>query len=182
MSNWKGQVEVIAGCMFSGKTEELIRRLRRAVIAKQKVQVFKPSIDDRYATDAVVSHARTEYPAKPVPSAMSILGLLQKDTHVVGLDEVQFFGDGILEVVEVLANRGVRVICAGLDLDSFGRPFGPMPALLATAEHVIKLAAVCTSCAEPAYRSFRKSGTTTTVEVGADQYEALCRACFQERR
>lgn len=175
----KGQVEVVCGCMFSGKTEELIRRLRRADIAKQKIQVFKPAIDDRYATHAVVSHARAEYPAVPVTSSEAVLAQVGEDTQVVGLDEVQFFDLKIAFVAETLANRGVRVICAGLDLDAFGEPFGPMPALIATAEHVTKLAAVCTVCGEPAYRSFRKSGTTDQVEVGADQYEARCREHFK---
>lgn len=177
-----GHVEVICGCMFSGKSEELIRRLRRAVIAKQAVQVFKPVIDNRYSSKAVVSHTRVEFPAEAVQSPGDILFRVNEQTQVVGIDEAQFFHAGIVDVVETLANQGRRVIVAGLDQDAFGQPFGPMPQLMAVAEFVDKIHAVCTVCGEPASRSYRKTGSQQQVEVGADQYEARCRHHWKDEK
>lgn len=176
--NPKGQVEVIAGCMFSGKSEELIRRLRRAAIAKQKIKVFKPSVDDRYATDAVVSHVKAELPCIPVDTATQISEHCCEECDVVGIDEAQFMGTGLVALVDKLALAGKRVILAGLDLDSFEKPFGPMAELLARADYVTKLHAVCVRCGEDATRSYRKSQNQEQVEVGAEQYEARCRSCY----
>ncbi|MCF0206952.1 MAG: thymidine kinase [Bacteroidales bacterium] len=175
-----GWIEVIAGSMFSGKTEELIRRLRRAEFAKQKVEIFKPSIDVRYSEDDVVSHNSTSIRSTPVSSSANIL-LLASDVDVVGIDEAQFFDNGIVEVCEKLANDGVRVIVAGLDMDFMGRPFGPMPALFAIAEEVTKVHAICVHCGELAQFSYRKSHDKGVVLLGEkDVYEPLCRKCYNE--
>lgn len=176
-SNPRGQVEVICGCMFSGKSEELIRRLRRAEIARQNVKVFKPAIDDRYGAEAVVSHVKGEFPCQPVGHAGQIAEMVE-DCNVVGIDEAQFMGPEIVPLVDDLAKSGKRVIIAGLDLDAFEKPFGPMADLLVRADYVTKLHAVCVQCGEDATRSFRKTDTTGQVEVGSTQYEARCRACF----
>lgn len=176
----RGQIEVICGCMFSGKSEELIRRLRRVTYARQKLQVFKPAQDTRDGKAAVVSRAKVEFPAQVVTTALDALALVHADTKVVGLDEIQFFDPGVLELCETLADRGVRVIAAGLDQDFGGKPFGPMPNLMAVAEYVTKLPAVCVVCGEPAFRSRRKSGSTAQVEVGSDNYEARCRIHHKE--
>jgi thymidine kinase len=172
-----GWVEVVCGCMFSGKTEELIRRMTRAQIARQKLQVFKPAIDTRYAVDKVASHNSTCIESQPVTSSQEILQLLDDGTRVVGIDEAQFFDQGIVEVVERLALRGIRVVVAGLDMDYLARPFGPMPQLLAIAEQVTKLSAICVVCGAPATRSQRISAGQDTVQLGAhDSYEARCRS------
>ncbi len=179
-----GWIEVICGSMFSGKTEELIRRARRAQIARQKVQVFKPALDNRYATNAVASHNGMEFKAEPVQNALDILERVDPDTQVVAIDEVQFFDWAIADVVEILANRGVRVICAGLDMDFRGEPFGPMPLLLARAERVDKLHAICMVCGNEASRTQRLINgqpahyDDPVILVGAEEvYEARCRAC-----
>lgn len=172
-----GWVEVICGCMFSGKTEELIRRMTRAQIARQKLQVFKPAIDDRYGKEFVASHNQNRIDSLPVHSSEEILHRLVDGTRVVGIDEAQFFDHGLVEVVERLALRGIRVVIAGLDMDFRGQPFGPMPQLLAIAEQVTKLSAICVVCGAPATHSQRISGSDETVLVGAqDSYEARCRA------
>jgi thymidine kinase len=183
-----GRIELICGSMFSGKTEELIRRTRRAVIARQKVQVFKPSLDIRYAEQKVVSHNGADYGAIPVDSAEAILNTLDPDTTVVAIDEIQFFDDAIVAVCEQLADSGKRVICAGLDLDFRGQPFGPMPYLLARAEDVNKLSAICVICAEPATRTQRlidgrpAAYDDPVVLIGAAEvYEARCRDCHAVR-
>lgn len=171
-----GWVEVVCGCMFSGKTEELIRRVKRAEIGRQKVQIFKPQIDDRYGRDFVATHDATKVPSVPVAAASEILGLIEDTTRVVGIDEAQFFDESIVDVCLRLANRGLRVIVAGLDMDYRGIPFGPMPALLAVAEQVTKLTAVCMVCGAPATRTQRFSPIEEQVLVGAqDHYEARCR-------
>ncbi len=184
-----GVVELICGSMFSGKTEELIRRVRRAQIARQNVQVFKPSIDDRYHATRVASHTGMHIEATPVEDAKEILQLVEPDTQVVAIDEVQFFDWHIAEVVNTLADRGVRVIAAGLDLDFRGEPFGPMPLLLAQAEIVDKLSAICVKCGAPASRTQRLiDGRPAFYEdpvimVGADEvYEARCRRCHEVPR
>ena len=175
-----GWIEVIAGSMFSGKTEELIRRLRRAEFAKQNVEIFKPGVDIRYSEDEVVSHNSTTIRSTPVPSSSNIL-LLIGDVDVVGIDEAQFFDIGIVEVCVKMANMGIRVIAAGLDMDFAGRPFGPMPALFAVAEYVTKVHAVCMHCGELAQFSHRKSDNKSLVILGEkDIYEPLCRKCFNE--
>lgn len=175
-----GRIEVICGPMFSGKSEELIRRLRRAIIARQRVQVFKPTVDDRYAEDAVVSHSDNRLAATAVRRAADILDQTRARTDVVGIDEAQFFDEALVEAVEGLANRGVRVLIAGLDLDWRGRPFHPMPALLAIAESVTKSQAVCMVCGEAASFSQKLGGSDATVEVGSDdRYEARCRRHFE---
>jgi thymidine kinase len=172
-----GWVEVVCGCMFSGKTEELIRRMTRAQIARQKLQVFKPAIDDRYGREVVASHNSNSIQSRPVESSQQILELLDDCTRVVGIDEAQFFDAGLVEVVERLATRGIRVVVAGLDMDYLGRPFGPMPQLLAIAEQVTKLSAICMVCGAPATRSQRMAAHGETVLVGAHEaYEARCRA------
>ncbi|MCA1918009.1 MAG: thymidine kinase [Flavobacterium piscis] len=174
----KGWIEVIAGSMFSGKTEELIRRLRRAEYAKQKVEIFKPAIDVRYSEDEVVSHNANSIRSTPVESSQKIL-LLAADVDVVGIDEAQFFDNGIVEVCIKLANQGTRVIVAGLDMDFAGRPFGPMPALFAVAEYVTKVHAVCVHCGDLAQFSYRKTKSNKIVELGEkDIYEPLCRRCY----
>lgn len=174
----KGWIEVICGSMFSGKTEELIRRLKRAKYAKQKVEIFKPSIDTRYDDVEVVSHDSNAIHSTPVNSAQSIL-LLTGDVDVVGIDEAQFFDSGIIEVCNQLANRGVRVVVAGLDMDFLGNPFGPMPGLICSAEYITKVHAVCVSCGNLANFSHRKTKDNSLVVLGeTDTYEPLCRDCF----
>ncbi|GET45520.1 thymidine kinase [Capnocytophaga felis] len=173
-----GWIEVICGSMFSGKTEELIRRLRRAQFAKQKVEIFKPAFDTRYNEDKVVSHNATEIQSTSVPAATNIL-LLADGCDVVGIDEAQFFDDEIVNVCNDLANRGMRVIVAGLDMDYKGKPFGPMPALMATAEYVTKVHAVCTRTGNLANFSFRKTENENLYMLGEqDTYEPLSRAAF----
>mgnify|MGYP000247519256 FL=1 len=173
-----GWIEVIAGSMFSGKTEELIRRLRRAKFAKQKVEIFKPMIDTRYDDKSVISHDSNEIHSTPVPAAANI-PILADDCDVVGIDEAQFFDDEIVKVCNDLANRGVRVIVAGLDMDFKGNPFGPMPALMATAEYVTKVHAVCTRTGNLANYSYRKAKGDELVLLGeVDEYEPLSRAAF----
>lgn len=182
MKHIHGSIEVICGSMFSGKTDELIRRLRRAVIARQKVQVFKPAIDVRYAVEKVTSHAGADFSAIPVEQSGDILAKMEPDTTVIGIDEAQFFDDGILEVTRQLADRGIRVLVAGLDQDFRGEPFGPMPALMSKAEQVDKLRAICMVCGEPASRTQRLVNgrparyDDPVVIVGASEmYEARCR-------
>jgi thymidine kinase len=164
----------------SGKSEELIRRVRRAQFAKQAVKVFKPAVDDRYATHAVVSHVNAQVPCIPVQNVTQISEHSYESCDVIAIDEAQFFAPGLVLMVDVLAQMGKRVIVAGLDLDSFGEPFGPMADLLVRADYITKLHAVCVCCGEDATRSYRKSGGTNQVEVGADQYEARCRACYNK--
>lgn len=174
-----GWIEVITGCMFSGKTEELIRRLRRAQIAKQCVVIFKPSIDTRYGVDKIVSHNEQNLPSIVVEKPLEILNLV-KDARVVGIDEAQFFSPDLVEVCEKLANAGKRVIVAGLDQDYRGKPFEPMPALLAVAEYITKTLAICMKCGNPADRSQRITHQHDRVVVGAQNiYEARCRKCFE---
>lgn len=176
----KGWIEVVCGSMFSGKTEELIRRMKRAKIAKQKVEIFKPKIDTRYSDVEVVSHDENAIMSTPVDSPRNIL-LLANDTEVVGIDEAQFFDDGLVEVCNILANRGIRVIVAGLDMDFRGIPFGPIPKLMATAEYVTKVHAVCVKCGDLAHHSHRLSASEKLVVLGeTDIYEPLCRDCFQK--
>jgi thymidine kinase len=173
-----GWIEVICGSMFSGKTEELIRRLKRAQFAKQKVEIFKPSVDIRYDNEKVISHDANEIRSTAVPSSANI-GLLADDIEVVGIDEAQFFDEGIVTVCNDLANRGIRVIVAGLDMDFKGNPFGPMPALMATAEYVTKVHAVCTKTGNLAHYSHRKSADEALVMLGESQeYEPLSRAAY----
>lgn len=173
-----GWVEVVCGSMFSGKTEELIRRLKRAKFAKQKVEIFKPQIDVRYSEEEVVSHDSNAIISTPVSTAANIL-LLTGDVDVVGIDEAQFFDNGLLEVCNTLANNGVRVIVAGLDMDFKGKPFGPIPALMSTAEYVTKVHAICVHCGNLAQFSHRLSANEKLVVLGEkDIYEPLCRSCF----
>lgn len=173
-----GWIEVICGSMFSGKTEELIRRLKRAEFAKQKVEIFKPSVDIRYDDEEVVSHQGTSIVSTPVPAAANI-PILADGCDVVGIDEAQFFDDEIVTVCNDLANAGIRVIVAGLDMDFQGKPFGPMPALMATAEYVTKVHAVCTRTGNLAHYSYRKSANENLVLLGeTDQYEPLSRAAY----
>ncbi|HPE84373.1 MAG TPA: thymidine kinase [Aequorivita sp.] len=173
-----GWIEVICGSMFSGKTEELIRRLKRAQFARQKVEIFTPSIDTRYAEDAVTSHDSNQIRSTPVPAAANI-PILADNCDVVGIDEAQFFDDEIVKVCNDLANRGVRVIVAGLDMDYKGNPFGPMPALMATAEYVTKVHAVCTRTGNLAHYSYRKAKSEALVLLGeTEEYEPLSRAAF----
>ena len=173
-----GWIEVICGSMFSGKTEELIRRLKRAKFAKQRVEIFKPTVDTRYDDEMVVSHDSNEIRSTPVPAAANIR-LLANDVDVVGIDEAQFFDDEIVSVCNDLANRGIRVIVAGLDMDFKGKPFGPMPALMATAEYVTKVHAVCTHTGNLAHYSFRKANNDNLVLLGeVEQYEPLSRAAY----
>lgn len=178
--NPQGQVEVICGCMFSGKSTELIRRVRRAQHAKQTVKVFKPATDDRYGVHAVVTHVKSEIPCIPVTNVTQISEHCYSNCDVVALDEAQFFQEEIVALVDALAQEGKRVIVAGLDLDAFEKPFGPMPELMVKADYITKLHAVCVVCGEDASRSYRRSGTTEQVEVGSDQYEARCRACYRK--
>ncbi len=173
-----GWIEVICGSMFSGKTEELIRRLKRAQFAKQKVEIFKPAVDVRYDDEKVVSHDANEIRSTPVPSSANIL-LLADDVKVVGIDEAQFFDDEIVTVCNTLANRGVRVIVAGLDMDFKGNPFGPMPALMATAEYVTKVHAVCTHTGNLAHYSHRRNANENLILLGETQeYEPLSRSAY----
>ena len=173
-----GWIEVICGSMFSGKTEELIRRLKRAQFAKQRIEIFKPVVDTRYDNEMVVSHDANEIRSTPVPVASNIR-LLANDVDVVGIDEAQFFDDEIVAVCNDLANRGIRVIVAGLDMDFKGNPFGPMPALMATAEYVTKVHAVCTRTGNLANYSFRKTTNEDIVFLGETQeYEPLSRAAY----
>jgi thymidine kinase len=174
-----GWIEIIAGGMFSGKSEELIRRLRRSVIARQRVQVFKPLLDDRFATDEVVSRDDRRLKALAVATSNELLTRVEIGVQVVGIDEVQFFDAGVVDVAMQLADAGIRVIAAGLDQDYTRRPFGPMPALLAVAEEVSKMHAICVRCRGAAHYSQRVSGGNSQVEVGDSSYEARCRACFE---
>ena len=176
----RGRVEVVCGSMFSGKTEELIRRLRRAQFAKQKVEIFKPAIDVRYSEEEVVSHEGNSIPSTPVDSSASIL-LMAQESDVVGIDEAQFFDEHIVEVCNELASRGIRVVVAGLDLDFKGVPFGPMPALLAIADEVTKVHAICVRCGALAYVSHRIVAGEKQVLLGEKQeYEPLCRECYAQ--
>ena len=180
MDGYKGGwIEIIAGGMFSGKSEELIRRLRRAVIARQRVQVFKPALDDRFASDDIVSRDDRRLKAIPVATSAELLARVEIGVQVVGIDEVQFFNPGVVDVCMQLADAGIRVIAAGLDQDYMRRPFGPMPALLAVAEEVSKMHAVCVRCRGAAHYSQRVSGGNAQVEVGDSSYEARCRSCYE---
>jgi thymidine kinase len=174
-----GWIEVIAGSMFSGKSEELIRRLRRAKIARQKVQVFKPEIDERFSQDHIVSHSEMRHESSNIRSAAEVLAKVERDTEVVGIDEGQFFDNELVSVANELAQRGVRVIIAGLDQDYTGRPWEPMPQLLAIAEYITKTHAICMKCGQPANYSQRIFESEERVAVGATgMYEARCRRCF----
>lgn len=176
----KGWIEVICGSMFSGKTEELIRRLKRAKIAKQKVEIFKPEVDVRYDEEAVVSHDANQIHSTPVPASANI-PLLINDEEVIGIDEAQFFDMELVGVCNRLANQGIRVIVAGLDMDYLGKPFGPIPALLATAEYVTKVHAICVKCGNLANHSHRTLQDDKLVMLGeTESYEPLCRSCFAE--
>ena len=184
-----GWIEVVCGSMFSGKTEELIRRVRRARIAKQNVQVFKPSIDTRYTVESVTSHNGLGVEAVPVASAEEMEKLIRPETTVVAIDEVQFFGWEVTELCHRLADRGIRVICAGLDMDFRGEPFGPLPVLMAQAESVEKLQAICVVCGQPASRTQRLiNGAPAAYDDpiilvgGSESYEARCRRCHQVPR
>lgn len=173
-----GSIEVVCGSMFSGKTEELIRRLRRAQIAKLNVEIFKPKLDVRYDESAIVSHNQNSIQSTPVDHSTSIL-LLGTDTEVVGIDEAQFFDDELPHVCDQLANKGIRVIVAGLDMDFQGKPFGPMPAIMAIAELVTKVHAVCVQCGGPATYSYRTISNESTILLGEkESYEPRCRTCF----
>lgn len=174
-----GRIEVVCGSMFSGKTEELIRRMKRAKFAKQKVEIFKPSLDTRYSDVDVVSHDQHSIPSTPIDSS-STIALLSSDIDVVGIDEAQFLDDGVVDVCNDLANRGVRVIVAGLDMDFQGKPFGPMPALCAIADEVTKVHAICVKCGALAYISHRLVANDKRVLLGEQmEYELLCRECYQ---
>lgn len=173
-----GYIEVITGSMFSGKTEELIRRLNRARIARQKVEIFKPVVDIRYSPTEVVSHDENSIRSSPVENSSNIL-LLSGNIDVIGIDEAQFFDDGLIEVTVKLANIGIRVIIAGLDMDFKGKPFGPMPRLMAVADHITKLHAICVKCGSIAQFSHRVTANEQTVLLGEkESYEPLCRSCF----
>ena len=175
-----GRIEVVCGSMFSGKTEELIRRMKRAVFAHQKVEIFKPAIDTRYSDEDVVSHDSNSIRSTPVDSSASIL-LLSSDIDVVGIDEAQFLDDGLVDVCNQLANRGVRVIIAGLDMDFKGVPFGAIPALCAIADDVTKVHAICVKCGNLAYLSHRIVSGDKRVMLGEQtEYEPLCRECYQK--
>ena len=174
-----GRSEMVCGSMFSGKTEELIRRMKRAKFAKQKVEIFKPSLDTRYSDEDVVSHDKNTIRSTPIDSSGAIL-LLASDIDVVGIDEAQFFDDGLVEVCNQLANNGIRVIVAGLDMDYKGIPFGPIPALCAIADEVTKVHAICVKCGALAYVSHRLIHNDKRVLLGEkDEYEPLCRECYQ---
>ena len=176
----RGSIEVITGSMFSGKTEELIRRLRRAQYAGLRVEIFKPSLDKRYSENRVVSHDDKSIISTPVDHASAIL-LLSGNVNVVGIDEAQFFDNSIVEVCNKLADNGIRVVVAGLDMDFMGNPFGPIPALLAIAEFVTKVHAICMRCGNLAQYSFRKSDEDQVVVLGEmDKYEPLCRSCYNQ--
>lgn len=175
-----GRIEVVCGSMFSGKTEELIRRMRRAKFARQKVEIFKPAMDTRYSEDDVVSHDRHSIKSTPIESSAEILKL-SSDIDVVGIDEAQFLDNGIVDVCNTLANRGVRVIVAGLDMDYQGVPFGPIPALCAIADEVAKVHAICVKCGALAYVSHRIVDNDRRVLLGeTGEYEPLCRDCYQK--
>ncbi|NLJ43021.1 MAG: thymidine kinase [Bacteroidales bacterium] len=176
----RGSIEVITGSMFSGKTEELIRRLRRAQFAGLRVEIFKPSLDNRYSEKRVVSHDEKSIVSTPVDNAGSIL-LLAGDVDVVGIDEAQFFDESVIDVCNSLADGGIRVIVAGLDMDFMGNPFGPIPKLLSVAEFITKVHAICMRCGNLAQYSFRKSDEEQVVLLGEkDKYEPLCRTCFNK--
>lgn len=178
----RGWIEVVAGCMFSGKTEELMRRLRRARIARQAVEIFKPAIDQRYNELDIVSHDANSIHSTPVPASSNIL-LLGYDVDVIGIDEAQFFDDQLPYVCQKLANSGTRVIVAGLDMDYTGQPFGPMPPLLAIADYVTKLHAVCMNCGELATHSHRITPNEDLILLGEkDAYIPLCRSCFVKEK
>ena len=178
--NKTGWIEVVVGSMFSGKTEELIRRLKRAKIAGQKVEIFKPSTDTRYDEEDVVSHDNNSIRSTPVDNSNNIL-LLTADTEVVGIDEAQFFDSGLPDVCIMLANQGKRVIIAALDMDFSGKPFGPIPNLMAVAEYVTKVHAICMRCGNLAQFSYRKTKSEDLVLLGeTDEYEPLCRKCYNE--
>ena len=175
-----GWIEVVCGSMFSGKTEELIRRLKRAQFARQKVEIFKPKIDVRYSEDDVVSHGANAIRCTPVENSGNIL-LLSGDVDVVGIDEAQFFDSNIVAVCKALANNGIRVIVAGLDMDYLGNPFGPMPELMAVAEYVTKVHAICVRCGNLAHHSHRLSDSEKLVMLGEQHdYEPICRHCFNQ--
>ena len=176
----RGRIEVICGSMFSGKTEELIRRMKRAEFARQRVEIYKPLVDTRYSKDDVVSHDHNVIPSTPVDSSAEIL-LLSGDIDVVGIDEAQFFDNGLADVCNELANRGMRVIVAGLDMDYLGKPFGPIPYLLAIADEVTKVHAICVRCGSLAYISHRLVHNDKRVLLGEKQeYEPLCRECYNK--
>lgn len=176
----QGRIEVICGSMFSGKTEELIRRMKRAKIARQRVEIFKPAIDTRYSEEDVVSHDHSSIPSTPVESSGAIL-LFSEDIDVVGIDEAQFFDAGIVDVCNKLADNGIRVIVAGLDMDFKGKPFGPMPSLMAVADDVLKVHAICVRCGSLAYVSHRIVDVEKRVLLGeTGEYEPLCRECYQK--
>ena len=176
----QGRIEVICGSMFSGKTEELIRRMKRAEFARQRVEIFKPSIDTRYSDVDVISHDHNSIPSTPVDSSATIL-LLSSDIEVVGIDEAQFFDNGLIDVCNQLANNGIRVIVAGLDMDYRGNPFGPIPGLCAIADEVPKVHAICVRCGALAYISHRLVNNDKRVLLGEkDEYEPLCRQCYQK--
>ena len=179
-SHRPGRIEVVCGSMFSGKTEELIRRLKRAKFAKQKVEIFKPSIDVRYSEQDVVSHDQNSIPSTPIDSSSSLL-LLAGDNDVIGIDEAQFLDNGLVDVCNQLAYRGIRVIIAGLDMDFKGVPFGPIPALCAIADEVTKVHAICVKCGSLAYISHRLVNSDKRVLLGETQeYEPLCRECYSK--
>lgn len=178
----KGLIEVVCGGMFSGKTEELIRRIKRARIARQKTEIFKPQMEVRYHASHIVSHDENSIPSTPVPVSSNIL-LLSHDIQVVGIDEAQFFDDQLPEVCSSLADNGIRVIVAGLDMDYLGKPFGPMPHLLAIADYVTKLHAICLHCGDLAHHSHRISGSESLIMLGEkDSYIPLCRSCFNKAK
>jgi len=179
----RGWIEVIAGSMFSGKTEELIRRLKRAKFAKQEIEIFKPKLDTRYSDEKVVSHDANSIHSTPVESSAEILNFFEQHNSidVIGIDEAQFFDTELTNVCNYLANKGVRVLVAGLDMDYKGRPFGPMPALIACAEYITKVHAICPKCGNLAQYSHRTSTSESLVLVGEKEvYEPLCRVCFQK--
>ena len=183
LENYKktGSIEVICGSMFSGKTEELIRRMRRAQFANQKIRIYKPSVDVRYSEDKVVSHDFHSIESKPISDSAAMLESLSDGIQVVGVDEAQFFDEKIVEVCSKLADNGIWVIIAGLDMDFLGKPFGPMPALMAIAEDVLKVHAICVKCGSPAAHSHRLSKDSSLVVLGEkDVYEPLCRHCYNE--
>lgn len=174
----KGWIEVVCGSMFSGKTEELIRRLKRAQIAKKKVEIFKPAIDTRYHDTDVVSHNNNSIQSTPIENSQSIL-LLVDDNEVVGIDEAQFLDNSLPDVCEQLAKRGIRVIVAGLDMDFEGKPFGPIPNLLSIADHITKVQAICVKCGDIAHFSYRLHASEAKVLLGEkDMYEPRCRSCY----
>lgn len=176
----KGWIEVVCGSMFSGKTEELIRRLTRAKIAHQNVEIFKPTLDNRYNETEVVSHNSNSIQSTPVMASVNIL-LMSGEANVIGIDEAQFFDDELVNVCQTLTEQGKRIIVAGLDMDYLGKPFGPVPQLMAVADYVTKLHAICMSCGDVATHSFRKVNVDNLVMLGeSDTYEARCRTCFNE--